>query len=459
LDEGRIQIETWLDNLAQYAETVVDGDSIDEDDTPSPTKIGESRENIKSSTSSYSKRTVSRIDPIESASSNPGEESLARSHSIASPVPSISENRDRSSSPQLIAALPCAGSIHSYHRNEERQICVTLHSIGTSPHVNVLKIWSIKMKQLIRELDVEADLRAFVSICPGNPEIIIVCNNSTIAGWNWVEGRQILSITPVFGLSSAFFVPCSSILYIESKTSNIEIIDLDVPPGEVSPTSHTVQLYKLAASVNKDAASDRGNHCGVRFLSDNELVLLWRRITPSGRRVRKHRFFVEVARLSSIAPADDRQKVLVSERYSRGIIKHARIISKFWLPDKLQVDSSVRMLVVYEKRNIVLECPQMPSEERGIWVAQLDTGKELFTYVYPKGFTSSLYVRGNFIAIKDRESTQRRAVSLTDGREVATYDVVGSTIFQTSDTFISMTHEKSEIKFWETPKPHALRVI
>ncbi|KAK5627365.1 hypothetical protein RRF57_003080 [Xylaria bambusicola] len=448
LNESRIQIETWLDNLTQYAETVVDGDSVDEDDTPPPIEIGENSENNQSSISSYSIRTVSRIHSAESISSNPEEESPTRRHSIASPVPSTSWNQDKYSTPQLIAALPCANKIICSDGNAERQICITLHDN------KLVKIWSIKTKQLIKELRVPSSTYTEILICPTNPDIFIL--QEPVAVWNWVESREIRIVN---GTWSTRFVPCSTLIYTLPSGDSVGIVDLDVSPGDVS-TRQTVQLYKLGTSVNKDAASDRGTLYKVRFLSDNELVLLWRQTSSLKRLVRrdgKPNSFFEIVRLSSVAPTEEGRKASISERYSRSITQHARIISKFWLPTKLYMDYySTGLYVVLEKRILVLGCWQKNGKERVICAVQLDTGKELFTYVCPKGFCISYKIWGDFITLGDLKG-KHRVVSLMDGREVAIYDNIGSLIFETSDAFVSVDHAGSEIKFWETLKPQVLQ--
>ncbi|KAI0418385.1 hypothetical protein F5X98DRAFT_117200 [Xylaria grammica] len=447
LDERRAEVENWLDNLTHYAETVVDDETIDEDDTGKP-NLTDNRENAED--------RMTRRSSIDSLSIHTPQEGISTNDDeIASTSPATPENLNADSSSQLIVSFPYSSKIISMDGNAERQICVTLDIDG------LVRIWSMKTKELMKE-HTTGRRQTSVSICPSNPEIVTfqtsysegVGRIPVIAAWNWAEDRKIHIPNEQFPSPNIYyFLPSSPVVFTWNRQGELRMIHLDAPI-KGSSTVHKVLLSQLGISTNHRAASDRGTLEKVRFISDTEIVLLWRRpiLKSLVRRGGKSDWFIEVADLSSAAPNEGHEKVLASKRYSLSMIKQARIISKFWLPAEVQ---PARLSTFTEKRVAIIFAVLKSGfrRNRTAYVMQLDTGKMLFTYEYPPNWW---LIKGDSTMIFHGREGKRHAISLEDGREIAAFDVVGTILISASGPFVSARQINSRIEFWETPKPRAL---
>ncbi|TGJ81858.1 hypothetical protein E0Z10_g6928 [Xylaria hypoxylon] len=291
----------------------------------------------------------------------PGHEegSSAISHLASSPVRNITEHGNSESSPsQFIVKLPCISRVKCTDGNAERQICVTLHDD------NVARVWSMETKRLSRELRSSfrfSDDTVWVAICPAKPDILMIYDcgkvskpgNLNIEAWNWVENRKIhIIINTKFTPGSGYlFVPTSPIAYTHTGTGDLIVIDLDVPPEEPA-MGLKVSLSDLAISVRQNASFNRGSLFRCNFITHNEIAIIWRRVGRWGllHSPTKYDYFFEVARLSSIASEEGQEKPLIGERYSPSIVGHARVISKFQLPNSARL---LDMKVVPENQTVL----------------------------------------------------------------------------------------------------------
>ncbi|KAI0965119.1 hypothetical protein F4678DRAFT_346230 [Xylaria arbuscula] len=278
LDEKRIQLEAWLDDLTQYAATVADGEIVDDvgnvddlDDLDMPF-LAWNRENSEATLTIHSGVSTPSIQamiggmnytkyPTQPNPTNSQDGSSASGHLNASTIPNSLQYSSKSPPSHLIASLPCKSRLIGIDGNAERQICVSIHEDG------VVRIWSMQTKQLSRELKSSFPISStvWVAICPANPTILIIYDYRKISkpgklnieAWNWVEDRKIRLIintkfTPETGY---FFVPSSPVIYTQTTAGDLIIIDLDVSPQE-SSTGQRVSLSNLAISIRQNAISN-----------------------------------------------------------------------------------------------------------------------------------------------------------------------------------------------------------
>ncbi|KAI0814588.1 hypothetical protein GGR55DRAFT_438490 [Xylaria sp. FL0064] len=371
LDEERSRLEAWLDTLTHYAETIVGDETVHQFDDPFPVGHGDDNE-IEGSrqsetyvrlTQSITSGTNDAAHSAESGTPSPWEASPATSYPTVSSMATPEDGHRMSRKnpyTHLIVSLPCVNDVISCDGNVERQICVTLHDDS------VMRIWSMDRKQLIKELKSHRRVSkgSWVRIDLASPEIILlwmdVGARNSLEAWHWVDGHHIGSVVPRWGyLPSVFrqqiFVPGFPYLYTKVSSTfgpeQLAIINFDVPPEEAIRTHYT-SLLTLATSQNEGAAFGRGRLEALRFVSDREVVLL-RRSSILGRVIlgeNVSKFFIEVARFSSISVGSDR-KVSVSEKYSSSMIEHARVTAKVWLPRKVQ---SIRWFAAFPQVRTVL---------------------------------------------------------------------------------------------------------
>ena len=480
LDEGRIQLEAWLDNLTQYTETqyagtVADGETVDEINTLIPVGHGKEKETRVTVQSVVPVPSIQitqddvndATPPIELKSSDPREDNPNGSRSTPSPRASPVGLGSGNASSQLIITVPCTNRVVSIDGNAERQICAALHDDG------VVRVCSIETKQVLRELrsSIQISSATRLAICPANPDILIIQGyrksiskpgNLNIEGWYWAEGRKInISIDITFTSAAGYyFVPCSTAVYTRTTEGHLIIIDLDSSLKECS-MGQEVPLSEIASSAMRCIAPNRGYIYKVRFASDKGIVLVWkkqktsllRRLVPKlcpRLQVQADRAddLVQVARLSSVDP--EGRKASIIERYGPSVIKDARITSKFWLrngPPKIG-------LKLLRTKRIALIFTAL-GEGRRVSAMKFDTGEGVYVYDYPRDW-QAYHVQEECIVFMDAEG-KRRVISLTDWRELATYDTVGLPLFGTADAFISARQTSSAIEFWKTQKPRALQ--
>ena len=449
LDEKRIQLEAWLDDLTQHAATVADGEVVDNVDDANDVDtciLARNRQNSEATLIVQPGISTPSIQTTLAGgyyAKHPTELSSATSH--------------------LIASLPCASRLIGIDSNAERGICASIHDDG------VMRIWSMQTKRLSKELKSNFLISStvWIAICPANPDILIVYDyrkaskpgKLNIEAWNWVKDRKIHIIintkfTPETGY---FFIPFSHIVYTRTTTNDLIIIDLNMS-SEESSTGQSVSLSNLAISVCQDATSNRGKLFRFSFISDKELALIWRRARRRGllRGSAESDYHFEVARLSSITPEDGQKEPMISERYSPSIISHARVISKFRLPSEARL---VDMKVVPEKRIVLIFATRKSqgssSASRVVYAMKLETGEELFSYDCPIDWTSTPAIN-SCVGFKDHDF-HFHGFSLTDGNELAEFDIVGTILFETTSYIVSALRMQSGIGFWKTQKPQALR--
>ncbi|KAI1360042.1 hypothetical protein F5Y08DRAFT_59962 [Xylaria arbuscula] len=477
LDEKRTQLEAWLDNLTQYAVTIADGeiaDDVDDVNVIDMSKRARDRRNsertliVQSVGSAPSTQTslgggyYGRY-PTEPSVVNSKEESSTISYSTASPVKTGAKHARETCPSQLIASLPCASRLIGIDGNAERQICASIHEDG------VVRVWSMETKQLSRELQCSLLISStvWIAICPANPDVLIVYDYKkaskpgklNIEAWNWAQGRKIdIAINTKFTPGTGyFFVPSSHVVYTRATTNHLILIDLDVSPEETS-IGQSVSLSDLAISVRRDVISNHGSLYRCSFISDKEVAIIWRRARRRGllRGSPEFDHVLEVARLSSIAPEEGQEKPLMSERYSPSIISHARVISKFQLPNAVQpLDMKVLprkgIVLVFTTRKL----KNSVIKNRVVYAFHLETGAELFTYECPRDWTSAPTI-DSCVGFKDHDFGFH-GVSLTDGSELAEFGVLGTIVFETAGEIVSALRMKSKIGFWKTPKPRTLQ--
>ncbi|KAK5625000.1 hypothetical protein RRF57_000716 [Xylaria bambusicola] len=479
LDEKRIQLEAWLDDLTQYAATVADGEVVDNFDDVNGIDVSILARNRQNSEAIMIVQKDVLMPSIqttlggeycakystEPSSVNLKEESSNSSYLTAFPIIKSVKSASGMSPSRLIASLPCASRLIGIDGNAERQICASIHDDG------VVRIWSMQTKRLSKRLKSSFLISStvWIAICPANPDILIIYDYKkaskpgklNIEAWNWVEDSKIhivinTKFTPETGY---FFVPFSHVVYTRTTTNDLIIIDLDVSPGR-SSTGQSVSLSDLAISASRDAIANRGSLFRFSFVSDNEIAVIWRRTRRRGllRGSPESDYFCEVARLSSIAPEDDQEKPLVSERYSPSIISHARVISKFRLPSEARI---VDMKVVPERQIVLIfatrKSPELSSASRVVYAMKLETGEALFSYDCPINWTSTPAMN-SCVGFKDHDFCFH-GVSLIDGSELAELNIIGTILFENAEYIVSALRMQSGIGFWKTQKPQALQDI
>ncbi|KAI1353927.1 hypothetical protein F5Y01DRAFT_33224 [Xylaria sp. FL0043] len=476
-DEQRSRLEAWLDTLTHYAETIVGDETVNQFDDPFPvgyeddneTEVSRQSKALITLTQSVTGGTNGVAHSAGSGTPSPGEASPATSYPAVSSVATTEDGhslRKKESYFQLIVSLPCISNVISWDGNVERQICVTLHSDS------IIRIWSMHKKQLIKELKPNVLVsREYSVIYLASPEIIILLwiqagAHSTFEAWNWVDGHYIGSIVPPWkhaGNANKFdrqvFVPGFPHLY--SKTfslfgpEQLAIVNFDVLPEEAIRT-HCTSLLTLATSENEGAASDRGSLEGLRFVSDTEAVLLW--TLPKLRKFiskdKKSKFFVEMARFSSVTGDNDR-KVSVSEKYSPSIIKHARVTAKVWLPSEVQ--DIHRFAVFPQVRTVFIgvthKSQTLADGNVDGYIMNLDSGDLVPVHSPRKG---QVIYHGESCMVYLHSKDKAYVISMKDGHELGTFDISGWIFMESSDAFFLVRRRGSEIQFGKRYKPWVL---
>ncbi|KAI1283618.1 hypothetical protein F5Y07DRAFT_394522 [Xylaria sp. FL0933] len=477
-DEQRSRLEAWLDTLTHYAETIVGDETVNQFDDPLP--VGYEDDN-EIEVSRQSKALITLTQSITG-----GMNGFA--HSAGSGTPSLSEASPATSYPavssaatpedghslrqkesyfHLIVSLPCVSNVISWDGNVERQICVTLHNDS------IIRIWSMHKKQLIKELKPNVLVSGKFSVIHlASPEIIILLwiqagVRSIFEAWNWVDGHYIGSIVPPWGQphnankfdQQQVFVPGFPHLYTNIFSlfgpEQLAIVNFDVLPKEAIRT-HCTPLLTLATSENEGAASDRGRLGALRFVSEREAALLW--TLPTLRtfisKNKKSKFFVEMARFSSITGDNDR-KVSVSEKYSPSIIKHARVTAKVWLPSEVQ---SIRAFAVFPQvRTVFIGVTHKPQTlaDGNVdgYIMKLDSGDLVPVHSPRKG---QVIYHGESCMVYRDSKDKAYVISMKDGHELGTFDISGQIFMESSDAFFLVRRRGSDIQFGKRHKPWVL---
>ncbi|KAI1421346.1 hypothetical protein F5Y12DRAFT_768317 [Xylaria sp. FL1777] len=479
LDEERIRLEAWLDSLTQYAETIADDGTVNEAGASSFVGEGDRESNVNDHselptalTHAITSRTNHVTQSAEQETPTPEEESPIRSHPTPSAIPRTPEYGSKGSRGKpisgLLASLPDVWA-EDVDVNVECQICVTIDK------ESVVKIWSLETKKVIKEFTSrhrKVSPRT-VSICPANPQIIILqstslesnqVNGLTIEAWNWGEDRQIDIIFDDISFGSNHhhyhFVPSSPKIYSRTGTKGLIIIDLDVPSGTIS-RAYVISL-SLLPTLAEDKAYQRGVLQRVHFTSDCEAVLVWRRRLSGALSLLlvalgAPELFVEVALLSSV-DSNDGQKLFASQRYSDTVIQHARIIAKLWLPREVHV---IRNVVVSQEYRVALILAEHKSQKplyegHVIYCMSLDNGGKMSVYHIPKGWIfGGLW--GSCIELTYGEGGAHMMISVTDRRELGILKNLGRVVWESSDAFFSVRSMEPEVDIWEIQKPWALQ--
>ncbi|KAJ3576742.1 hypothetical protein NPX13_g3598 [Xylaria arbuscula] len=376
----RVRLDQWLDNLTQYAETVVadqasdgmsdrvsDGMTDEMTDTDSILECAEEQgESDNTPDTSKQPHLPTAGQKFESTFTNEGSsKSASNLQGLFRKLFRENNEPAQSSIKTVVSSRPCNSNVIKF------DYCETIKTWATMHKDLVLRFWSPRTGNLRTSLPVLRDdndqpyshMRGVklpcsttrIRFCDAQPDLIVIDADTWIELWDWGSGVRVPIARDLLykeRKSWTRFIPHSTILY--SRT-NSELILVDA----VAPLNAQTIPFSAIMKGPYDSLRSRGYIVSsARFISENEIFILWSRKIAShdsSSRVEKSPQEPRTweAYLVDLTSMDTSKSTLrVDAKYSDTVVKNSKVTARYAIPGDFTCikhvswDDTSRMLAV-----------------------------------------------------------------------------------------------------------------